>query len=86
MITLEDVAVFLGLHTDGRVVSGSTNFSRELTEEYCENLLGIHLKRVKIDRSKIKLGWLNQTFRTLQPNADDNAIQCHARGYLQLLG
>ena len=86
-ITLEDVAVLFGLRTDGRVVSGSTNISRQLIEEYCENLLSLRPEQGEIDRSEIKLGWLNWTFRTLQPNADENAIRCHARGFiLRLLG
>ena len=85
--TLEDVAVLLGLHTDGRVVSGSTNFNRQLIEEYYENLFGGRLEWGEIDRSRFKLGWLNWTFRTFQPNTNDNAIQCHAREYiLRLLG
>ena len=81
-ITLEDVVVLLRLRIDGRVVNGSTNFSRQLIEEYCENLLGVHPKGNEIDRSGIKLGWLNRTFRTLEPNADENAIWCHTHGYI----
>ena len=56
-------------------------------EEYYENLLGVRLERDEIDRSEIKFGWLNRTFRTLQPIANDNAIQCHIRRCIfQLLG
>ena len=37
MITLQDVAILLGLSIDGKVVIGSTNLNRH---ELCQRLLG----------------------------------------------
>ena len=51
-ITLEDVAILLGLRTYGQVVSGFMNFNFQLIEEYWENLIHVHPIWGKIDRSK----------------------------------
>ena len=41
MVTLEDMALPLGIHVDGRLVIESTSFSKERIGNLCQSLLGV---------------------------------------------
>ena len=58
-VTLEDVAVQLGVRIDGRPVIGSTSFTRERIEDLCQSLLGIRPEEGDINKSTIRLTWLH---------------------------
>ena len=85
-ITLEDVAILLGVRIHSVPVIGSTNPNTIALQDMCEELLGGLLGSYDVEGSKIKLKWLTQHFGWLYANSDVTIAQ-HARGYiLSLLG
>ena len=91
-VTLEDVAVQLGVRIDGRPVIGSTSFTRERIEDLCQSLLGIRPEEGDINKSTIRLTWLHDNFNeeildNFGPDVSDEILQQFTRAYkLQLLG
>jgi len=83
-ITLEDVALELGLPIDGeaitRVTSGELVFA-------CQSLLSVApLKNVVLGNT-IKLSWLNNTFQQLPKDATNDVVAQYARAHiLSLIG
>ncbi|XP_027364324.1 serine/threonine-protein phosphatase 7 long form homolog [Abrus precatorius] len=85
-ITLEDVAMLLGLRCNGIAVTGSTNPNTLALQNMCEQLLGSRPKSNDIEGSKIRLKWITKQLGWLTANSDIRIAQ-HARGYvLSLLG
>ncbi|XP_014511747.1 protein MAIN-LIKE 1-like [Vigna radiata var. radiata] len=81
-VSLEDVALQLGLPIEGNVVTIIS--SRPLTL-FCQQLLGHVPLENTIRGNKIKLSWLNNTFRQLPHDAPDEVVEQYARAYLLLI-
>ena len=58
-ITLQDVSVLLGLHTEGAPLIGQTNLD---WAELCEELLGVRPQEGELQGSVVKLSWLAHHF------------------------
>ncbi|RVW93256.1 Serine/threonine-protein phosphatase 7 long form-like [Vitis vinifera] len=70
-ITLQDIAMLIGLPVDGDVVTGSTCLD---WRRVCYSLLGLTLGDTDIDGQRLHLTWLSQSFPTLAPDADEESI------------
>lgn len=83
-ITLQDVAVLLGLPVDGEPITGHLNYDWART---CELLLGVTPESRVLKGSRLSLPWLASQFPGLDDDADEIAIARYARAYiLQLIG
>lgn len=83
-ITLEDVALLLGLRVGGKAVTGSTMVS--WTDDFLD-LLGVMPPESQRKGNFIKLKWLRETFSMLTPESSNEEIIIHCRAYiLQLIG
>ncbi|XP_019438937.1 PREDICTED: serine/threonine-protein phosphatase 7 long form homolog [Lupinus angustifolius] len=83
-VTLEDVAYQLGIPVDREVVTGvtSTNW-----EALCFRFLGVVPIGNELMGQRVKLTWLERTFRELPKNANKVVIQQHARAFiLRIIG
>ncbi|KAK7395070.1 hypothetical protein VNO78_15612 [Psophocarpus tetragonolobus] len=82
-ITLQDVAVQLGLPVDGEPVIGPTKCDWGLL---CEELLGV--RPASLSGSTVKLSWLAENFGDVAHHMDSiEKLQCYARAYiLRLIG
>ncbi|KAG9450284.1 hypothetical protein H6P81_010249 [Aristolochia fimbriata] len=78
-ITLEDVAVLLGLRVDGDAVTGST---RGDWMELAGVFLGVELLPGSFQGSRLSLSWLRGQFSFCADNATELVIQQHACAYL----
>ncbi|KAG9458823.1 hypothetical protein H6P81_003331 [Aristolochia fimbriata] len=78
-ITLEDVAVLLGLRVDGDAVTGST---RGDWMELARVLLGVELPPGSFQGGRLSLSWLRGRFSFCPDDATELVIQQHARAYL----
>ncbi|XP_068647968.1 LOW QUALITY PROTEIN: protein MAIN-LIKE 1-like [Aristolochia californica] len=84
-ITLQDVAILLGLHIDGDAVSGTTMIDD--WPAVARRLLGQIPPPYVIRGGRIALTWLYQSFTSLQQKASEEVVQQYARAYLlHLLG
>ncbi|XP_017416849.1 protein MAIN-LIKE 1-like [Vigna angularis] len=81
-ITLEDVALQLGLPIEGHVVTGIS--SGPLTC-FGQQLLGDVPSENSVRGNRIKLSWLNNTFCHLPHDATDEVIQQYARAYMLMI-
>ena len=82
-ITLQDVAIQLGLPVDGLPVTCTIRMD---WGQLCHQLLGVIPPHGRLQGSCLSLAWLTETFHELAPDADDIAIQRYARAYiLQLM-
>ena len=85
-VTLEDVAILLGLRIDGLPVIGSTNPSTITLQNMCDELLGGRPGQHDIEGSEIKLTWLTLHLGSLHIDSEIARAQ-YVRGYiLSLLG
>ncbi|KAF7832722.1 uncharacterized protein G2W53_015055 [Senna tora] len=83
-ITLEDVAVQLGLPCTGMVVTGLTEMN---WSALCEELLGIIPPPNKLADQRLSLAWLAENFTDLAEDANDTQVQQFAHAYiLRLIG
>jgi len=82
-MTLEDVAVLLGLPIDGNVVTGPT-IVQDIFLMFHEHL-GIISPPTVIRGNSIRVSWLNSTFQQLPQNANNNVIVQYARAYILTL-
>ncbi|TYK03303.1 serine/threonine-protein phosphatase 7 long form-like protein isoform X1 [Cucumis melo var. makuwa] len=81
-ITLQDVAVQLGLPVDGEPLTGSLRYNWMLI---CNDYLGVVPPDMKGQR--LSLPWLAEQFEELPPDADIVSVQRYARAYImQLIG
>ncbi|KAL0540517.1 hypothetical protein IC582_020525 [Cucumis melo] len=81
-ITLQDVAIQLGLPVDGEPVVESLIYN---WKQVCEDCLGVLPPDMKGQR--LSLPWLAKQFTVLPPDADVVTIQRYARAYImQLIG
>lgn len=84
-VTLQDVAVLLGLRVDGNALCGRTDLDWSAV---VTNLLGRDVDPTtfrKKSKVAIKMSWLRNNFSTCPENADDNTVQQYARAYLLML-
>jgi len=82
-VTLEDVAVLLGLPIDGDVVTGPTTVD-DIFATFHEHL-GVIPPPTVIKGNSIRVSWLNTTFQQLPPNANNEVIAQYARAYILTL-
>jgi len=84
-ITLEDVAIQLGLPVDGRAVTGATAYD---WYALCLDLLGVVPDDAKLLKGcRINMGWLRRQFSVPPAGAGELALIRYARAYiLQLMG
>ncbi|XP_031266373.1 serine/threonine-protein phosphatase 7 long form homolog isoform X2 [Pistacia vera] len=83
-VTLQDVAVLLGLRIHGYPVTGSADLQ---WDDLCEELLGVRPDPSVLHGSTLKLRWLRGHFQHLPLDADAVTMRCYARAYiLGLLG
>ncbi|XP_039122069.1 protein MAIN-LIKE 2-like [Dioscorea cayenensis subsp. rotundata] len=83
-ITLEDVALLLGLPINGHEVIGQTS---GLGSAVCAELLGVVPPAEQRKGQSITLTWLEETFGMLSYDAGQRQIECYARAYiLRLIG
>ncbi|QHO13423.1 uncharacterized protein DS421_15g515400 [Arachis hypogaea] len=91
-ITLEDVAMQLGLPVDGQPVSGTlrswSKFHQRDIWEWCHELLGeVPAGHVGTTKFNIKLKWLRNRLQQMPLDLEDNGLMQYARCYmLYLLG
>nr|XP_025674418.1 serine/threonine-protein phosphatase 7 long form homolog [Arachis hypogaea] len=83
-VTLEDVAMILGLPTDGLPVTGMTMSSYEALEAECLLQFGVAPRMSDCRSSCIKLTWLRDLKENLQL-IDDISIQRYVRCHIMLL-
>ncbi|XP_014499489.1 serine/threonine-protein phosphatase 7 long form homolog [Vigna radiata var. radiata] len=81
-VTLEDVALQLGLPIEGNAV---TSISSGPLTLFCQQLLGHVPPENTIRGNRIKLSWLNNTFRQLPHDAPDEVVEQYARAYMLLI-
>ncbi|XP_031741301.1 serine/threonine-protein phosphatase 7 long form homolog isoform X2 [Cucumis sativus] len=83
-VTLQDVALLLGLPVNGLVVTGNTDLQ---WEDLCEELLGLRPDSSVLHGSALKVSWLRTHFQEPTSDADDVTLQRYARAYiLSLMG
>jgi len=83
-MTLEDLALQLGLPIEGEVVSGLTSGDMVTA---CGHLLGVIPSQNVVLGNTIKLSWLNNTFQQLSDDAMDDVVTQYAReNILTLIG
>ena len=84
-ITLEDVAIQLGLPVDGQAVTGTSAYD---WHALCQDLLGVVPDDVRLLKGcRINMGWLRRQFPVPPPGADEVALIRYTRAYImQLMG
>ena len=78
-ITLQDVAIILGLRIDGPAVTGTCVFD---VAELCGELLGVTLPADALKGSVISIRWLCDQLSTLTPDEDEVTLELSARGFI----
>ncbi|XP_073224706.1 serine/threonine-protein phosphatase 7 long form homolog [Cicer arietinum] len=83
-ITLEDVALQLGLPINGRPITGGGALD---WDEECQQLLSVIPPKNQMVGQFVKLEWLKDTFAHVPNNAAAEQVQQHCRAYLlRLIG
>ncbi|KAL4350252.1 hypothetical protein AHAS_Ahas10G0123400 [Arachis hypogaea] len=83
-VSLEDVALILGLPTDGLPVTGMTMSSFSALEAECLHQFGVAPSKVECRGCCIKLTWLRDLKENIQL-ADDLSIQRYVKCHIMLL-
>ncbi|XP_057733724.1 serine/threonine-protein phosphatase 7 long form homolog [Arachis stenosperma] len=83
-VSLEDVALILGLPTDGLPVTGMTMSSFSALEAECLHQFGVAPSKVKCRGCCIKLTWLRDLKENIQLT-DDLSIQRYVKCHIMLL-
>ncbi|XP_016694506.1 protein MAIN-LIKE 2-like [Gossypium hirsutum] len=79
-VTLEDVALQLGLPIDGSPVTGVTSFTDPTTLYY--QLLGDSPNNDESNFTSLKFTWLKAKFGQLSANATEAELMCATRAYI----
>ena len=82
MITLQDVAIILGICIDGPAVTGTCVFD---VAELCRELLGVTPSVHALRGSAISIRWLCDQLSTPAPNADEVTLERSARDFILAL-
>ncbi|GFZ11322.1 hypothetical protein Acr_22g0007200 [Actinidia rufa] len=87
-ITLQDVAILLGLPIDDAPITHPQTFvTVQECQDICMHAFGVIPPAEDIDRGRLRMSWLRRTFDVLPEHADDVSVQRHARAYiLRLIG
>ena len=85
MITLQDVAIILGLRTDGPAITGTCVFD---VAELCGELLNVTLPTYALRGSSISIRWLCDQLSTPTPDTYEVTLERSAHGFVtpQILG
>ncbi|XP_057723916.1 serine/threonine-protein phosphatase 7 long form homolog [Arachis stenosperma] len=83
-VTLEDVAVILGLPTNGLPVTGMTLSSFEALEGKCFHQFGVAPRKADCRGSGIKMTWLRNLKERIQLT-DENSMQRYVKCHIMLL-
>ena len=81
-ITLQDVAIILGLHIERPAVIGTCVLD---VAELCGELLGVTLPANALRGSAISIWWLCDQLSTPAPDADEVALERSVRGFILAL-
>ena len=81
-ITLQDIAIILGLRIDGPAVTGTCVLD---VAELCGELLGVTPPTDALRGSAISIRWLCQQLSTPGPDADEVDLEWSARGFILVL-
>ena len=81
-ITLQDVAIILGLRIDGLTITGTCVLD---VAELCGELLRVTPPADALRGSAIFIRWLCQQLSTLEPDADEVDLEWSARGFILAL-
>ncbi|KAG8493698.1 hypothetical protein CXB51_011665 [Gossypium anomalum] len=79
-VTLEDVALQLGLPIDGSPITGVSTIAEPAA--LCYSLLGASPGDDKSNFSGLKFTWLKANFEHLPDNATEEELMCAARAYI----
>ena len=87
IVTLEDIALQLGVYVDGRPAYGSMSFSRERIKNLCQRLLGARPHEGDTEKSSIRLTWLFDNFNenvlnNLGLDVDEEILRRHTCSYI----
>ena len=82
MITLQDVAIILGLHIDGPAVTGTCVLD---VAELCGELLGVTPPADALRGSAISIKWLCDQLSLPAPDADEVTLERSACGFILAL-
>ncbi|XP_010552825.1 PREDICTED: serine/threonine-protein phosphatase 7 long form homolog [Tarenaya hassleriana] len=85
-ITMDEVALVLGLEIDGEPVVGA-KVGDEAALDICGRLLGKvpSAANKEVNCSRVKLNWLKKTFSECPEDASAEQVKCHTRAYLLYL-
>ena len=84
-ITLQDVAVLLGLPIQGKVVTGTSKI--ENGRQLCLEQFGLELPDKTLIGGRLKLTWLQSNFAEIPEEADEDVVHRYVRAYIfQLIG
>ena len=81
-ITLQNVAIILGLRIDGPAVTGTCVLD---VAELCGELLGVTPPADALRGSAISIRWLSQQLSSLGPDADEVDLERSAHGFILAL-
>ncbi|KAL6346186.1 hypothetical protein AAG906_027930 [Vitis piasezkii] len=81
-VTLQDVAVLLGLRIHGDPVTGTCDVH---WDDLCEELLGLRPNVESLEGSSLKVTWLRENFLQPPEGADDATVKRYARAYILAL-
>ncbi|XP_072067007.1 protein MAIN-LIKE 1-like [Arachis hypogaea] len=89
-VTLEDVAIQLGLPIDGEPISGTlrswSTFHQRDIWQWCEELLGeVPDRHVGTTKYNIKLKWLRSRLQQMPLDSPEDAVVRYARCYIMYL-
>ncbi|KAJ3689634.1 hypothetical protein LUZ61_018798 [Rhynchospora tenuis] len=82
-VTLEDVAILLGLPVNGDPITYSSD---ENWDQWVKDCLGVSPdEKAWAKKSALSLRWLRDKFGSLPVGASEDTIQCYVRAYLLVL-
>ena len=81
-VTLQDVAIILGLRIRGPPVTNTRDFD---VSSLCQELLGMIPPPTELRGSAVSTQWLYQHLLTPPVNADEGTLECSARGFILTL-